>query len=54
MHSVNNVDEGMIHTRPLISDVPFPSRSNLQMPPSKNPLDQACHEVRKVHKVHQV
>ena len=23
MHSVNNVDEGMTHTRPLIPDVPF-------------------------------
>ena len=23
MHSINNMDEGMIHTRPLIPDVPF-------------------------------
>ena len=23
MHSVNNVDEGMTHARPLIPDVPF-------------------------------
>ena len=23
MHSINNVDEGMIHTRPLFPDVPF-------------------------------
>ena len=23
MHSINNVDEGMTHTRPLIPDVPF-------------------------------
>ena len=23
MHSINNVDEGMTYTRPLISDVPF-------------------------------
>ena len=23
MHSINNVDEGMTHTRPLIVDVPF-------------------------------
>ena len=33
MHSINNVDEGMTHTRPLIPDVPLPSRSNLQAPP---------------------
>ena len=31
MHSINNVDEGMTHTKPSISD-PFPSRSNLQAP----------------------
>ena len=31
-HSVNKVDEGMTHTRLLIPDVPFPSRSNLQAP----------------------
>ena len=40
MHSINNVDEGMTHTRPLIPDVPFypgpfyrpppkPTRSNM-------------------------
>ena len=23
MHSINNVDEGMTHTRPLIPDIPF-------------------------------
>ena len=39
MHSISNTDEGMTHTRPLISDVPFhpgptyrppkPTRSNM-------------------------
>ena len=33
MHSVNNVDEGMIHTRPLISDVPFHPGPTYRPPP---------------------
>ena len=32
MHIINNVDLGMTHTKPLIPDAPFPSRSNLQTP----------------------
>ena len=32
MHYVNNMDEAMTHTRPLIPDVSLPSRSNLQAP----------------------
>ena len=34
MHSVNNVDEGMTHTRPLIPDVTFHPGQNYR-PPSK-------------------
>ena len=52
MHSVNNVDEGMTHTRPLIPDVPFhPVQITGPLP---NLLDQTYQEVRKVHKVHLV
>ena len=32
-HSVNNVDEGMTHARPLISDVPFHSGPTFRTPP---------------------
>ena len=33
MHSVNNADEGMIHTRPLIPDVPFHPGPTYRPPP---------------------
>ena len=33
MHSINNVDEGMTHTRPLIPDVPFCLGSAYRTPP---------------------
>ena len=33
MHSVNNADEGMIHTRPLIPHVPFHSGPTYRPPP---------------------
>ena len=49
MHSVNNVDEGMTHTRPLIPDVPFHPGPTYRPPP--NLLDQTCQEIRKVHQV---
>ena len=32
MHSINNVDEGMTHTSPLLPFTCLPSRSNLQAP----------------------
>ena len=52
MHSINNVDEVMTHTRPLIPDVPFHPGPTYRAPP--NLLHQTCQEVRKVHKVHLV
>ena len=52
MHTINNVDTGMTHTRPLIPDVPF--HPGLNSGPLPNLLDQTCQEVGKVHKVHQV
>ena len=33
MHSVNNADKGMTHTRPLIPDVPFHPGSTYRSPP---------------------
>ena len=52
MHTINNADEGMTHTRPLIPDVPFhPGSTSGPLP---KVIDQPCQEVRKVHKVHQV
>ena len=33
MHSVNNVGEGMTHTRPLIPDVPLHPGPNYRPPP---------------------
>ena len=33
MHSVNNVDEGMTHTRPLIQDIPFHPGPTYRPPP---------------------
>ena len=33
MHSINNVDEGMTHTRPLIPDVPFHPGQTYRPPP---------------------
>ena len=32
-HSINNVDEGMMHTRPLIPDVPFHPGPTYRPPP---------------------
>ena len=32
-HSINNADEGMIHTRPLIPDVPFHPGPTYRLPP---------------------
>ena len=32
-HSINNVDEGMTHTRPLIPDVPFHPGQTYRPPP---------------------
>ena len=51
MHSINSADEGMTHTRPLVTDVPFHPGPTYR-PPHK-PIIQTCQEVRKVHKVHQ-
>ena len=51
-HSVNNVDEGMTHTRPLTPDVPSIQVQLRDHPP--NLIDQTCQEVRKVHKVYLV
>ena len=33
MHSINNVEEGMTHTRPLIPDVPFHPGPTDRSPP---------------------
>ena len=33
MHSINNADEGMTHTRPLIPDVPFHPGPTYRPPP---------------------
>ena len=33
MHTINNVDEGMTHTRPLIPDVPFHPGPTYRPPP---------------------
>ena len=33
MHSINNMDEGMTHTRPLIPNVPFHPGPNYRPPP---------------------
>ena len=52
MHTINNADAGMTHTKPLIPDVPFHPGPTYR--PLPNLLDQMCQEVRKVHKVHQV
>ena len=52
MHSINNVDEEMTHTRPLIPDVILIKVQHTG--PLPNLLDQMCQEVRKVHKVHLV
>ena len=49
MHSKNNVDEGMTHTRPLIPDVSFHPGPAYRHPPK--PIRSTCQEVRKVHKV---
>ena len=46
MHTINNADTGMTHTKPLIPDVPFHPGPTYR--PLPNPLDQMCLEVRKV------
>ena len=33
MHSINNMNEGMAHTRPLIPDLPFHPGPNYRPPP---------------------
>ena len=33
MHSINNVDEGMTHTRPIIPDIPFHPSPTYRPPP---------------------
>ena len=48
-HSVNNADEVITHTRPLIPDVPF--HPGLTYSPLLNQLDPKCQEVMKVYKV---
>ena len=53
MHTINNANEGMAHTKPLIPDVPFHPGPTYRSPP-KPIRDQTCQEVRKVHIVHQV
>ena len=40
MHTINNVDAGMTHTRPLILDVPFHPDPTYR--PLPNLLDQMC------------
>ena len=49
MHIVNNADEGMIHTRPLIPDVSFHPGPTYR--PLPNLLDHTCQRVMKVHRV---
>ena len=44
-HSINNVDEGMTHTRPLIPDVPFHPGPTYR--PLLNPSDPMCQKSRK-------
>ena len=57
MQSVNNVDKGMTHTRPLILDVPFhpgptyrpppkPTRSNL---PKSQESSQSSHSTENIN-----
>ena len=46
-HIVNNVEEGMTHTRPLVPDVSFHPGPTYRPLPSL--LDQVCQEVRKIH-----
>ena len=45
-HSINNVDEGMTHSRPLIPDVPFHPGPTYRPPPkpirSNMPRNQEC------------
>ena len=48
-HSVNNVDEGMTYTRPLIPGVLFHPGSTKD--PFPNWLDPTCLDIKRVHKV---
>ena len=47
-HTVNNVGEGMTHTRPFIPDVPL--HPSLTCRPPSKPI--TCQRGRKVHRVH--
>ena len=38
MHTINNADEKMTHTRPLIPDVPFHPGTTYRPPPKPNRL----------------
>ena len=39
MHTINNVDTGMTHTRPVIPDVPFYPGPTYRPPPKPNRSD---------------
>ena len=49
MHSLNNADGGMTHTRPLIPDVPFHPGPTYRPPPK--PIRSNMPGIRKVHEV---
>ena len=52
MHSINNVDEGMTHTKPLIPDVPFhPGPTYRPHPKPIRPNMPRSQESSKVHLV---
>ena len=52
MHTINNANIGMTHTKPLIPDAPF--HPGPVYTPHPNLLDLMYQEVSKVHKVHLV
>ena len=52
MHSVNNVDEGLTCTRPLIPDVPFHPGPTYRLP--TKPIRSEVSTDQKIHKVHLV
>ena len=49
-HSVNNVDAGMTHTRPLNPDVPFHPSPTYRPPPK--PIRSKMPRGRKFHKIY--